>query len=55
MVLMNLYVGQQQRCRQEGEGGMNLGSSTKTYTLPYVKEIASGTLLAGTGSSTGAL
>ena len=52
MVLMNLYVGQQQRCRHreqtvgsvgEGEGGMNLESSTTTDTLPYAKGIASGT------------
>ena len=28
-----------------GEGGMNGESSMKTYTLPYVKQIASGNLL----------
>ena len=52
MVLMNLYVGQQQRCwhREQtvgsvgaGERGMNLESSTTTDTIPYAKGIASGT------------
>ena len=29
----------------EGEGGTNSKSNTETYTLPYVKQIASGNLL----------
>ena len=48
MVLMNLFIGQQWRCRHkeqtyghkgggEGEVGMNGESSMETYTLPYVK------------------
>ena len=49
MVLMNLFAGQQWRCRHreqenrlvdtagEGESGMNSESITETYTLPYVK------------------
>ena len=45
-VLMNLFVGQEYRCRHreqtldtmgEGEGGMNQESSTEKYTLSYVK------------------
>ena len=36
----------------EGEIRMNSESVTETYTLPYVKEIASGKLLYHTGSST---
>ena len=35
----------------EGEGGLNWYSSIKTYTLPYVKQIASGNLLYDAGSS----
>ena len=31
--------------REEGEGGTNGESSTETYTLPYVKQIANGNLL----------
>ena len=52
IVLMNLFVRQQWRCRHRkqtcghrgGEGGcvMNGGSSMTTYILPYVKQIASG-------------
>ena len=34
----------------EGEGGMNWESSTETYTLPYVKQIASGKLQYNTGA-----
>ena len=49
MVLMNLFAGQQWRCRHreqenrlvdtagDGESGMNSESITETYTLPYVK------------------
>ena len=45
MVLMNLFAGQEQKCRQrtdldtagEGEGKTNQESSNETYTLPYVK------------------
>ena len=34
----------------EGEGGMNGESNMETYTLPYVKLTASGTLLCDAGS-----
>ena len=47
MVLMNLFAGQQWRCRHreqtcghrrwEGEGGMNGETNMETYTLPYIK------------------
>ena len=47
MVLMNLFAGQQWRCREqenrlvdtvgEGESGMNSDSVMETCTLPYVK------------------
>ena len=37
--------------RWEGEGGTNGESSKETYTLPSVKEIASGNLLYNSGSS----
>ena len=33
------------------EGGMNGESGTETYTLPYVKQPASGNLLCDSGSS----
>ena len=33
------------------QGWTNWENSTETYTLPYVKWIASGTLLCGTGGS----
>ena len=36
----------------EGEGGMNGERSLETYTLPYVKQTASGHVLSDTGSST---
>ena len=54
---MNLVTGQQWWHRQreqtsgpagEGEGGTNSKSSTETYTLPCVKQIASGKLLYNT-------
>ena len=35
----------------EGEAGRNLESSMESYTLPYVKEIASGNFLFDAGSS----
>ena len=35
---------------EEGEGGMIWESSTETYTLPYVKQIASGDFLYVTGN-----
>ena len=35
----------------EGEGGTNWESSMETYTLPEVKQIASGSLLYDEGSS----
>ena len=36
---------------EEGEGEVNGGSSMQAYTLPYVKQIASGNLLYDPGSS----
>ena len=36
---------------QEGEDGMNRGNSIDIYTLPCVKQRASGMLLCSTGSS----
>ena len=57
---MNLFTRQKQRGRYrqqlfntvgEGEGGINLESSIDTYTLPYVKQRASGNLLSETESS----
>ena len=56
MVLINLLAGQQRRHRdkeqtsghgEEEEGGTN---RMETYTLPYVKQIASENLLCDTGS-----
>ena len=35
----------------EGEDGTNQESSTETYTLPYVKQMASGNLFYDTGNS----
>ena len=35
---------------EEGEGETNWESSIGTYTLPYVKQLASGNLLYDTGS-----
>ena len=35
----------------EGEGEMNGESGMVTYTLPYVKQIANGSLLCHTGNS----
>ena len=35
----------------EGEDGTNWESRTEAYTLPHVKQIASGNLLYDTGSS----
>ena len=46
IVLINLFEGQQWRCRHreqpwdtvgEGEGGMNGKNSIETCTLPYIK------------------
>ena len=59
MVLMNLSAGKELRCRYtewncdttgEGEDG-KIESSIKIYTVPCVKQIASGKLLCNTGSS----
>ena len=36
----------------EAEGGVNGEGSMETYTLPYIKLVASGNLLWDTGSST---
>ena len=66
MVLMNLSAGRQWRCRhgeqtcghgqeEEGESGMNGDSCMEAYTVPSVKQIASGNLLYDSGNSTGAL
>ena len=51
MILMNLFAGQQWRCKHreptyghggcwallEGAGGVYLESNMETYTLPYIK------------------
>ena len=62
MVVTNIFVGQEQRHRRREqtyghgvgveESGKNWKSSTDIYTLPCVKQIASGKLLYSTGSST---
>ena len=63
MVLMNLFVAQQWRCRCReqtygqgwGEGGeceMNEEGSMKAYTPPYVKYTATGNLLYDSRNST---
>ena len=39
----------------EKKGGMTEESGMETYTLPYVKQIASGNLLYDSGTQTGAL
>ena len=36
---------------EKGEGGMYGESNTETYTLPYVKQVASGNFLYAAGSS----
>ena len=64
IVLMNLFPGQQWRCRhreqtyghrlgraEEGEGEMNRESSMEADTLTYLKEIASGNLLYASGNT----
>ena len=64
MVLMNLFAGQQWRHKhreqiyghgagvgEEEEGGTNEETGMEAYTLPCVKQIASGNLLCDTGSS----
>ena len=60
MLQMNLFVGQEQRCRrrewtcghrQVGEGGTNWEIRFDINILPCVKQIASGNLLYSTGSS----
>ena len=62
MVLMNLFAGQQWRCRhreqtyghgqrEEGEGEMNEESSLEACTLPYVKYLVNGSLLHDSGNS----
>ena len=60
MVLMNYLQGSNRDAytesrpagtEGEGEGGMNWESGIETYTLPYVKLIASGNLLYYAGSS----
>jgi len=66
MVLMNLFVGQQQRNRhREQIYGHSRGRrkervrwmkrATWKCTLPYVKEISNGNLLYDSGNSNGAL
>ena len=60
---MNLFVGQEWRCiskewtcghsgRRVAEGRTNRENRIDTYTLPWIKQIASGNLLYSTGSST---
>ena len=60
MVLINLFAGQEYRykhreqtCRHSGgrEGGTNREGSTEIYTLPHVKQRASGKFLYNTGKS----
>ena len=61
MVMTTLYARQQKRHRYkkqtfglvggEGEGGMISEDSTETRTLPYVKQIASPSLMHETGHS----
>ena len=36
---------------EKGEGGMYGESNMETYTLPYVKQIASGNMLCDSGNS----
>ena len=57
---MSLFAGQQWSRRHrkktgghggEGESGANWESSMEAYTLPYVKQIASGNVLYDAGSS----
>ena len=59
MVQMNLFAGQEQRRRHrertrgpggEREGGMNWEIRIDIYTLPCVKQVASGNLVYSTGS-----
>ena len=65
MVLMNLFAGQEQRCRLKEQpcgyrggrrGWDELREQRVMYieicTLPYIKQIADGKLLDNTGSST---
>ena len=63
MVLINLFTGQQWRCRhreqmfmdmgnrEEGEGGMNGESNMEAYMLPRVKQITKENLLYDLGNS----
>ena len=59
MVQMNLYVGRNRVTEVvpkhvdtgDGEGGTHRKISTAICTLPYVKQIARGSPLEGTGSS----
>ena len=60
MVLKNLFTGQQWRKTQEqtyghGERVRCMERVTWKLTLPYVKQIANGNLLYGSGNSTGAV
>ena len=61
MVLMNLFVRQQWRNREEtyrhGKRGGEVRSIERVwkFTLPYVKGIANGNLLMSQGTQTGAL
>ena len=56
IVLMNLFAGQQWRCRTDlwTHGGKErvgrIGGVALKHTLPYVKQIASGNLLYDAGS-----
>ena len=56
MLLMNLFTGQQMRHKhrkqimREGNCETNSDISMETYTLPYVKQIASRSLLCDTRS-----
>lgn len=56
LISMNPFARQQwrriRREQEEGKGGTNCENSVETCILPYVKQIASGTLLCDTGGST---
>ena len=61
MVLMNLFAGQEQRCRhREQTSGQSRGkggweeSSSETYMIPYVKQLG-GSCCVTQGAQPGAL
>ena len=59
MVQMDIFAGQEQRCRHRegtcghrggGAGGMNWESSSDVHTPPAVKQVAGGKLVCSTSS-----